>query len=212
MRVIFGAQSECWEGFDWSSTGVFLPDFSTEEVGSDKIGELRQLGGSASGSVCLFLFLRLGSQLLSSLPRGILPTRDTIPTWRWPCSLWNKNKQTDPEADPPNCKNSRIFSEPTSSMGKSGEETPVEDQSKHSRHSDCAPNISLNLCTSSQPGELLLVAICGIVLQFGMVVFSGFTVYHPSFKRRFHKDDGVVEGFQLGLSRCFFAGLSHRRS
>lgn len=28
-----------------------------------------------------------------------------------------------------------------------------------------------------------------------MVVFSGFTVYHPSFKGRFHKDDDVVEGW-----------------
>jgi len=46
---------------------------------------------------------------------------------------------------------------------------------------DSAPSILLNLHGSSKSGELYMAVLYGIVLQFGMVVFCGFSVYHLEF-------------------------------
>lgn len=55
-----------------------------------------------------------------------------------------------------------------------------------------APNISLNLHGGSNIWELIGVAICGVVLQLGMLIFSALTVYHPTFKLKFLKDGKQV--------------------
>lgn len=44
---------------------------------------------------------------------------------------------------------------------------------------DAAPNISINLHRGASTRELVIVTLCGIILQVGMVVFTAFTVYHP---------------------------------
>ncbi|KAF8248447.1 hypothetical protein K440DRAFT_583372, partial [Wilcoxina mikolae CBS 423.85] len=58
-----------------------------------------------------------------------------------------------------------------------------------------APNISLNLHGGSKTHELYLVALCGIFLQFGMFVFCGLTVYHPSLKSQFLKNSRLVRPY-----------------
>jgi hypothetical protein len=58
-----------------------------------------------------------------------------------------------------------------------------------------APNISLNLHDSNTSRELYVAAFCGIVLQFGMLVFCGFSVYHPAFSQRFLKNGRSVPGY-----------------
>ncbi|KAF8540640.1 hypothetical protein BDD12DRAFT_734126, partial [Trichophaea hybrida] len=55
-------------------------------------------------------------------------------------------------------------------------------------HNESAPNISLNLHGGSKSQEHYAAALCGIVLQFGMLVFCGFSVYHPAFGQRFPKN------------------------
>ncbi|KAF8536309.1 hypothetical protein BDD12DRAFT_291003 [Trichophaea hybrida] len=57
---------------------------------------------------------------------------------------------------------------------------------------ESAPNISLNLHGGSKSEELYAAALCGIVLQFGMLVFCGFSVYHPAFSQRFPKNGRPV--------------------
>jgi ankyrin repeat protein len=49
---------------------------------------------------------------------------------------------------------------------------------------DEAPNISLNLHSETNDAELTLFAICGILLQSGVLVFSAFTAYQPSWKAK----------------------------
>ena len=65
-----------------------------------------------------------------------------------------------------------------------------------------APNISLNLHGGSKSGELFAGAIFGVVLQVGILVFCGFTVYHTSFRERFPKEGRHVPqyGFPIMLS------------
>jgi len=60
---------------------------------------------------------------------------------------------------------------------------------------ESAPNISLNLHGGSKDGELYSAALCGIVLQFGMLVFCGFSVYHPEFSQRFPKNGHPVQEY-----------------
>lgn len=60
---------------------------------------------------------------------------------------------------------------------------------------ESAPNISLNLYGGSKDGELYSAALCGIVLQFGMLVFCGFSVYHPEFSQRFPKNGHPVQEY-----------------
>jgi len=65
----------------------------------------------------------------------------------------------------------------------------------HSIDDESAPNISLNLHGGSKTGELYAAALCGIVLQFGMLVFCGFSVYHPKFRQRFPKNGRPVQAY-----------------
>ncbi|KAK3358065.1 hypothetical protein B0T25DRAFT_477211 [Lasiosphaeria hispida] len=51
-----------------------------------------------------------------------------------------------------------------------------------------APNISLNIHGGSKYGELLAGAIFGSICQFGVLIFTGFSVYHPTFSAKFLKD------------------------
>jgi hypothetical protein len=55
-----------------------------------------------------------------------------------------------------------------------------------------APNISLNFHGSSKPRERYCIAICGILLQFRILVFAGFSVYHPRYRTRFPKNGTSV--------------------
>lgn len=45
---------------------------------------------------------------------------------------------------------------------------------------DSAPNLLLNIDRFSSPGELWAFALVGIVLQFGVLLYSGFITYHPA--------------------------------
>ena len=62
-----------------------------------------------------------------------------------------------------------------------------------------APNISLNLHRSSKRGELYAAALFGIVLQFGMLVFCGFSVYHQEFSKRFPKNGLPVQAYAFRI-------------
>ena len=69
----------------------------------------------------------------------------------------------------------------------------------HSIDDGSAPNISLNLHRSSKGGELYTAALCGIVLQFGMLVFCGFSVYHQEFSQRFPKNGRPVGAYAFPI-------------
>jgi hypothetical protein len=62
-----------------------------------------------------------------------------------------------------------------------------------------APNISLNLHDGSKHGELYAAALCGIILQFGMLVFCGFSIYHPTFSQRFPKNGRPVQRYAFPI-------------
>jgi ankyrin repeat protein len=47
-----------------------------------------------------------------------------------------------------------------------------------------APNISLNLHSEANDAELTLFAFCGILLQSGVLIFSAFTAYGPTWRAR----------------------------
>ncbi|KAF8539158.1 hypothetical protein BDD12DRAFT_925211, partial [Trichophaea hybrida] len=64
---------------------------------------------------------------------------------------------------------------------------------------ESAPNISLNLHNGSKSGELYTAALCGIILQFGMLVFCGFSIYHPKFSQRFPKNSRPVQGYAFPI-------------
>jgi len=76
---------------------------------------------------------------------------------------------------------------------------PPPEEREHQLPVKSAPNISLNLHGGSKTMDLCLVAICGIVLQFGMLVFSGFSVYHPHFKMRFPKNGERVRPYAFPI-------------
>ncbi|KAI5779884.1 hypothetical protein DFH27DRAFT_585703 [Peziza echinospora] len=62
------------------------------------------------------------------------------------------------------------------------------------------PAISLNLDGGrSRDIELVLVAMCGIALQAGMLAFSALSVYHPTFSVRFPKDGGKVAAYAFPI-------------
>jgi len=67
------------------------------------------------------------------------------------------------------------------------------------RKIESAPNISLNLHGGSKIGELYTAAVWGIVLQFGMLVFCGFSVYHPKFNQRFPKNGRPVQAYAFPI-------------
>ncbi|KAF8535765.1 hypothetical protein BDD12DRAFT_796787, partial [Trichophaea hybrida] len=54
----------------------------------------------------------------------------------------------------------------------------------------CAPNISLNLHNRTGRAEICSVAIVGILLQIGVLVYSGLARYHPIYS--FKKSQGVL--------------------
>ncbi|KAK4247683.1 hypothetical protein C7999DRAFT_41018 [Corynascus novoguineensis] len=56
-----------------------------------------------------------------------------------------------------------------------------------------APNLSLNVHNSLGRGEPYAVAVFGIILQLGVLVYSGFATYYPAFK--FSKDGDPVAGY-----------------
>ncbi|KAF8541742.1 hypothetical protein BDD12DRAFT_731468, partial [Trichophaea hybrida] len=58
-----------------------------------------------------------------------------------------------------------------------------------------APNIALNIQGGSRPRDLYFAAIGGALFQFGMLVFCGFTVYHPTFSSRFPKNSAKVKPY-----------------
>ncbi|KAF8243174.1 hypothetical protein K440DRAFT_562474, partial [Wilcoxina mikolae CBS 423.85] len=62
-----------------------------------------------------------------------------------------------------------------------------------------APNISLNLYSDSKTSDLCWVALCGIFLQSGMLVFSAFTVYHSGFSWRFPLNDNRVMSYAFPI-------------
>ena len=92
----------------------------------------------------------------------------------------------------------RIVSQPLNASPDEETGSQVQagpDQSQLSSSSDAeeqqsppAPNISLNIHGGSRSSELYAAALCGIILQFGMLVFCGFSVYHPRFSQRFPKN------------------------
>lgn len=62
-----------------------------------------------------------------------------------------------------------------------------------------APNISINLHGGSSRMELLLGAIFGVLVQLAVLIFSGCTVYHPTYKEGFKKDGEEVESYAYPL-------------
>ncbi|KAF8535428.1 hypothetical protein BDD12DRAFT_892990 [Trichophaea hybrida] len=73
------------------------------------------------------------------------------------------------------------------------------DTESHGIDDESAPNISLNLHRGSKRRELYTAALCGIVLQFGMLVFCGFSVYHLEFSQRFPKNGHPVGAYAFLL-------------
>lgn len=73
----------------------------------------------------------------------------------------------------------------TNPISKTGAPPPAE---------ELAPNISLNIHAhgGSKISDLAFVALVGIVLQFGYLVFVGAGVYHPSWKKHFLKEGEPV--------------------
>ena len=69
----------------------------------------------------------------------------------------------------------------------------------HSTEDGSAPNISLNLHRSNRAEELYAAALCGTVLQFGMLVFCGFSVYHQEFSQRFPKNGRPVGAYAFPI-------------
>lgn len=58
-----------------------------------------------------------------------------------------------------------------------------------------APNISLNLHDSRAVYDLLGAALCGILLQLGFLLFTGFSVYNPHFSSRLPKNEKPVRPY-----------------
>ena len=69
-----------------------------------------------------------------------------------------------------------------------------------------APNISLNLHGGSDVSELAFYAVLGIVLQVGVLVFSGFVAYHPRLNSKLG-GSSVRVGFPLQAAGTIFLSL-----
>ncbi|KAI5779885.1 hypothetical protein DFH27DRAFT_489087 [Peziza echinospora] len=65
--------------------------------------------------------------------------------------------------------------------------------------SKSSPSISLNLQGETRIGELIAIAIFGILLQAGMLAFSAMAVYHPTFSLRFPKDGAKVPRYAFPI-------------
>lgn len=64
---------------------------------------------------------------------------------------------------------------------------------------ESAPNVSLNLHGGSKIEELYFAAACGILLQFGVLAFSGLTVYYPQWNENFRKNGEPVRTYAFVL-------------
>lgn len=66
---------------------------------------------------------------------------------------------------------------------------------------ESAPNISLNVHAhgGSKVLDLVFVAVVGIVMQFGFLVFVGAGVYHPTWKNNFLKEGQPVASYAYPL-------------
>ncbi|KAK4144085.1 ankyrin repeat-containing domain protein [Dichotomopilus funicola] len=58
-----------------------------------------------------------------------------------------------------------------------------------------APSLTLNVRSRVSRGELYLVALFGTLLQLGVLVFSGFTAYHPTLNSNWLKDGKAVADY-----------------
>ncbi|KAI5787304.1 hypothetical protein EDC01DRAFT_617690 [Geopyxis carbonaria] len=79
--------------------------------------------------------------------------------------------------------------------GAQPQKTPPKGQRKLKADNEPAPNVSLNVHDGCSPGELYSAALFGILLQSGMLVFCGVSVYYPSFSHRFTVDGGTVKPY-----------------
>lgn len=68
-----------------------------------------------------------------------------------------------------------------------------DDEETNSANDRLPPNISLNIHNRTSRKELHWVAAIGVVLQFGVLVYSGFATYHP--KLRFAKGGHPVKPY-----------------
>lgn len=67
------------------------------------------------------------------------------------------------------------------------------------RQTRCPPNITLNLHGGRGVFDLLFVASCAGWIQFGMLMFTGYSVYHPTFSKLFTKDGQPVGRYAYPL-------------
>ena len=74
-----------------------------------------------------------------------------------------------------------------------------EPKEENQKESPSAPNISLNIHGPSHNSELYAAALCGILSQFGVLVFCAFSVYQPTFKKGFPKDRKPVPFYAFPL-------------
>jgi hypothetical protein len=63
---------------------------------------------------------------------------------------------------------------------------------------ETAPNISLNLHKHTGRGELHAVAVFGIILQIGVLAYSGFATYHP--RLQFPKGENLVQSYAFPVT------------
>ncbi|KAF8532918.1 hypothetical protein BDD12DRAFT_799739, partial [Trichophaea hybrida] len=76
---------------------------------------------------------------------------------------------------------------------------PTGDLEGREKPPEAAPNISLNLHGGSKTEDLCFTALCGVLLQFGVLAISGLAVYHPVWKRRFLKNGQPILGYAYPL-------------
>lgn len=67
---------------------------------------------------------------------------------------------------------------------------------------DAAPNVSLNVHGVSKLSDQLFAAVSGLVMQLGVLVFAGITVYHPTLKENFQKGGSPVQRYAFPLMAC----------
>jgi hypothetical protein len=84
-----------------------------------------------------------------------------------------------------------------------GKEPQSVDNSHMDQSTEEAPNISLNLHSESGILELALYAFLGIILQAGVLAFSGFVAYHPYLKTKLRGPNASV-GFPLQAAGTTF--------
>jgi ankyrin repeat protein len=72
-------------------------------------------------------------------------------------------------------------------------------KSKPAQHDDNLPlNISLNIHSHTDRRELYCVALVGVILQFGVLVYSGFATYHR--RLRFQEGGAAVQSYAFPIT------------